>query len=322
MDHIRISNDATYFPVSLTDVMLAAPLVSRVVLGATLPGKVLQLAALGVYAASALQDWADRRGVRRIDFLREFGADVHHLRPMSVAQREEEVGVLARRLNREYVALAIPREQIAETVDRHLTAYIAGITDQTVETSREVRNFGLVQVLFPFALGACDYLSGDVAIFRDTGVFEPHVIAHEFSHRKGYYKELEAQALAYLALTASGDPVLVQSALCERLHRQIRVLSDDDEERFETIAKESGLREQLREELLKLRPRPGRLVRPISNAMRALYEERMKLTGQNGISDYDRGFTDFLYTFETSPHALQTMHAAGRAAGSAASPAG
>ena len=33
MDHIRISNDATYFPVSLTDVMLAAPLVSRVILG-------------------------------------------------------------------------------------------------------------------------------------------------------------------------------------------------------------------------------------------------------------------------------------------------
>ena len=101
MDRIRISNDATYFPVSLTDVMLAAPLVSRVLLGATLPGKVIQVAALGAYAVSAMQDWADRRGVRRIDFLREFGADVHHLRPMEPAEREREVKTLATRLNRE-----------------------------------------------------------------------------------------------------------------------------------------------------------------------------------------------------------------------------
>ena len=81
-----------------------------------------------------------------------------------------------------------------------------------------VRDFALARLVFPFALGACDLLSGDVAIFRDVGVLEPHVIAHEFSHRKGYWRELEAQALAYLALTASGEAVLIQSALCERLH--------------------------------------------------------------------------------------------------------
>jgi Protein of unknown function (DUF3810) len=315
MDRIRISNDATYFPVALTDVMLAAPLVSRVILGATLPGKVLQLAALGVYAASALQDWADRRGMRRIDFLQEFGADVHHLEPMPPAEREAEVHVLARRLNREYVAITIPREELPAVVDQHLTGYVARITGQEVETSTEIRTFGLVQVLFPFALGACDFLSGDVAIFRDTGVFEPHVIAHEFCHRKGYYKELEAQALAYLALAGSGDPVLVQSALCERLHRQLRVLSEDDEERFDAIAAESGLREELREQLLRLRPQPSRIARPIANAMRTLYDERMKLTGQNGLSDYDRGFTDFLHLFETGTGARQVIPDAARAAG-------
>src|SRR5690606_10583805 len=128
-----------------------------------------------------------------------------------------------------------PRAELATVVDEHLTSYVAGITGQRVETSAEVRSFGLVQGIFPFALGACDFLSGDIAIFRDTGVFEPHVIAHEFCHRKGYYKELEAQALAYLALVSSGDPLLVQSALCERLHRQIRVLSNEDEGRFQEI---------------------------------------------------------------------------------------
>src|SRR5690606_25444372 len=277
---------------------LAAPLLSRVLLGATLPGKVVQVAALGTYAVSALQDWADRRGIRRVDFLREFGADVRHLQPMEEAQREEEVRVLAARLNRDYVAASVPRAELAARVDEHLTRYIAGITGQRVETSREVRSFGLVQLVFPFALGACDFLSGDIAIFRDTGVFESHVIAHEFCHRKGYYKELYAQALSYLALASSGDPVLVQSAPCGALHRQIRVLAEEDETRFAEVAEGSGLRRELLDELLKLRPRPGVLARPVSAAMRALYDERMKLTGQNGLSDYDRGFTDFLHSFE------------------------
>lgn len=318
MERIRISNDATYLPVSLTDVMLAAPLVSRVLLGATLPGKVIQLAALGTYAVSAMQDWADRRGIRRVDFLREYGADVQHLQPMDDADRQQEIRTLAARLNREYVALSLPRAELAQVIDEHLTGYIAGVTGQRVETSTEVRSFGLVQLIFPFALGACDFLSGDIAIFRDTGVFEPHVIAHEFCHRKGYYKELEAQALAYLALVSSGDPVLVQSALCERLHRQVRVLAKEDEELFDQIVEGSGLRQELRDQMLELRPRPGVLSRPISAAMRALYEERMKLTGQNGLSDYDRGFTDFLHTFETSSTARQPVPAEGRPAGFAA----
>lgn len=307
MDRIRIQNDATYFPVSLTDVMLAAPLLSRVLLRATLPGKVLQVAALGAYTVSALQDWADRRGIRRIDFLREFGADVHHLAPMAEEDRAAEVRTLAARLNRDYVALTISRGELAEVVDGHLTSFIAGVTDQRVETSTEVRSFGLAQVLFPFALGACDFLSGDVSIFRDTGVLEPHVIAHEFCHRKGYYRELEAQALAYLALASSGDPVLVQSALLERLHRHIRVLSAEDEEQFQSRLKESGLREELSVQLLALRPRAGVLSRPVSAAMRRLYEERMKLTGQNGLSDYDRGFTEFLHAFEHSSTARQPV---------------
>src|SRR5260370_5043767 len=34
--------------------------------------------------------------------------------------------------------------------------------------------------------------------------------------------------------------------------------------------------------------------------MRSLVDMRMRVTGQNGVSDYDLGFTNFLYTFETS----------------------
>jgi hypothetical protein len=45
--------------------------------------------------------------------------------------------------------------------------------------------------------------------------------------------------------------------------------------------------------------------------MRRLYDERMRLTGQNGLSDYDVGFTNFLYTFELSSTARQDPPPAG-----------
>ncbi|HSG48994.1 MAG TPA: hypothetical protein VLA43_14330, partial [Longimicrobiales bacterium] len=56
-DDLRIPNDATYAPVSLLDVMAVAPLASRILLGATVPGRVIQLAAMGLYARSVVKDW-------------------------------------------------------------------------------------------------------------------------------------------------------------------------------------------------------------------------------------------------------------------------
>jgi len=40
-------------------------------------------------------------------------------------------------------------------------------------------------------------------------------------------------------------------------------------------------------------------------------DERIRLTGQNGLSDYDVGFTNFLYTFELSATTRQGPPAAG-----------
>jgi hypothetical protein len=312
-DEIRISNAATYWPVAPSDVVLAVPVAARLLLGATPVGRAVQLAAFGAYLGCALQDWYARLGVRKIDFLPEFGADVHHLTAMPREIREDEVRLLTERLNDEFTAERLERRELAVEVDRHLTHYIAGITGQRVQTSAEVRAFSVFGLLFPFALGACDFLTGDVMIFRDVGVFEPHVIAHEFSHRKGYWKELEAQALAYLALAASAEPVLVQSALCERLHRDLRALVGDDRSAFRDRVTYSRLRPELRTQFLELErgSSADRIDRQIEVVMRRLYDERMRLTGQNGLSDYDVGFTNFLYTFELSSTARQVPPAAG-----------
>jgi hypothetical protein len=308
---IRVSNRATRWPVSPIDVVVAGPLVARLLFGATPIGRVVQAVSLGLYLASAARDWRDRRGIRKIDFPREFGASLRRLPPMPREAREREAVSLVGRLNDEFTARRIPRRELAALVDRHLTDYIAGITGQRVHTSAEVRGFALVGLVFPFALGACDMLTGDVAIFRDTGFLEPHVIAHEFGHRKAYWKELEAQTLAYLSLTASGEPVLIQAALLERLHRTLLVLSDHDPAAFRRLVTATPLRRELRDSLLSLSAPTGGVARRVEQGLRGVYDRRMRLTGQNGVSDYSLGFTNLLFTFETSPTARQRPPAAG-----------
>jgi hypothetical protein len=310
-DEVRIPNAATYWPVAPSDVVLGAPLAARLLFGISPLGRLVHGVAVGAYLGSALQDWVARRDIRKIDFRREFGADLHHLDVMSRELREEEVPLLVQQLNDEYTAKRLPRRELAVEVDRHLTRYIASVTGQRVETSAEVRNFSVATLIFPFALGACDMLSGDVAVFRDLDVFEPHVIAHEFSHRKGYWRELEAQALAYLSLTSSGEPLLKQSALCERLHRQLRVLVSHDAPAYKKRINQSDLRIELRTQFLALDRGSDSGPGEIETLMRNLYDARLRLTGQNGLADYDVGFTNFLYTFERSSEARQPFPTAG-----------
>lgn len=305
MERIRIPNDATYSPVALTDLLIAAPLASRLLLGATLPGRILQAAALGAYAGSSLKDWVARQDARRVDFMDAFGGDVFDLEAMPETARLSEMSDLAGRLDDGYTDERPSRRELAEMADHHLTSYLAGITGQRVETSTEVRSWSLALLVFPFAYGTCDIISGDVAIFKDTGIFEPHVIAHEFCHRKGYWKELHAQALSYLALRGSGEPVLVQAARAERLHRHLRVLAGEDHDRFVTLVEDLPLRGELSEAFLALRPPPGRYESAVGSVVRRLYDQRMKLTGQNGLSDYDEGFTNLLWTFGRSGRARQ-----------------
>ena len=297
METIRIPNSATYSPIALTDLIFAAPVASRLLLGATLPGRLLQAAAFGAYAGSVVGDWASRKGVRKIDFLATYGADVKHLDAMTDEERLKDAMRFADELIDIYKPVERSREVLAVDVNERLTSYIAGVTGQRVETSSSVREMTLASLLMPYAVGSCDILSGDIAVFQSTGVFEPHILAHEFCHRKGYLKELEAQALAYLALSTSQDQRLRQAALAERVYRNFRALDGGDAEVYGQLLEESALSGQLLEDFQRLRPGSDR-GGWFGKTMREVYDSRMKLTGQNGLSDYDRGFTDFLFTYE------------------------
>ncbi|WP_420635168.1 DUF3810 family protein [Candidatus Palauibacter sp.] len=301
MDRLRIPNIATYLPVAPSDLLLAAPIAARILFGASPAGRVIQAAALGVYAGSAAIDWAIRADARRVDFEDTFGFDPLAPPPASEEERREDVERLVRKLNQICVPMETPRKELAEQVDLHLTDFLAELTGQRLETSAQIRDFMLAQIVFPFALGAADPLTGDVAIFKSTGVFEPHVIAHEFCHRKGYLKEVEAQILGYLSLVDSGEAVLEQSAHCERLDRQLWVLADRDAGTYNALLAESGLREELRSAFTLRHPAEDTLSGVVGPLMKNAYNARMKLTGQNGLSDYDEGFTNFLLAIEREP---------------------
>jgi len=309
MERIVIPGRATYSPVALTDLFVGAPVASRVLLGAVLPGQLVATVAIGYYAGSAARDWSARRAVRPIDFAEEFDADVDRLDEMPELARHAELRLLGHALNEGFTTERPDRDDLAERVDRALVKFIASVTGQEILTSLQIRSYNLARVIMPFASGTCDMVSGDVAIFDDVGLFLPHVIAHEFAHRKGYFKELHAQALAYMAMRVSGDPVLIQSARIERLHRNLAVLCRDAPERFDELLNAAALRPELWEEMTRVRPEK-RKGGPISTGMKAMYDRRMRLSGQNGISDYDEGFTRFLWTFSRSETARQPKAAA------------
>ncbi len=249
-----------------------------------------------LWLASSTPYFATTMSLKNLDFQKHFGADVKTLKNQSQGERFGEIETLVEKLNDEYVPQNYEKKELARLVNRELENYLESITGEVVRTSSRIRKFGFFKVLFPFALGACSPIDGEIYIFKDTGVFEPHLITHELAHRHGYMKELHAQALAYLALMNSKNPVFMQSANCERLNRQIMVVNNHDRKQARFFTENSDLRAELRRDFLKLMKKRGIYESVVSLAMLPIYSLRMKLTGQNGLQDYSEGFTNFLYT--------------------------
>ena len=89
------------------------------------------------------------------------------------------------------------------------------------------------------------------------------------------------------------------------VHRQLKALAGEDHAAYHARVDGLGLREELAEEMHSLRPAAGAYEGAVAAVMKRMYDERLKLTGQNGLSDYDVGFTNFLWTFTRSTRARQ-----------------
>ncbi len=117
-DSVKIPNQATYSPLPLADVFMLAPLASRLLFRASVPGRIVQALALGAYAGSALSDWLARKEARPIDFEEAFGQDPSDLEAMSEEARRDEV------------ALAVPRSAVhivSGATSRHKRLTVDGI---------------------------------------------------------------------------------------------------------------------------------------------------------------------------------------------------
>lgn len=302
VETIRIPNRATRFPVALSDVFLAAPFASKLLLRSAVPGVLVGAAAAGAYVGSAARDWLMRRGVRPLSFEACFGVDVLAPPPMSPEQRVQDVVRVSSKLTelhrREWPYRSTRRER-ARLADEALTTLIARYTGQRIVTSTSLRSFMLSTLFLPFAVAACDRFSGEVGVFRALGIFEPHVIAHEFAHRKGYVREVDCQLLSYMALVSSSWREGRFSALAERLFRNLAVLSECSPGACGRLVKELGLPSVLESQFLARCGSRG-VTHRVARTMELLYEARMRLTGQNGLSDYDEGFTNALHGIEIS----------------------
>jgi GNAT superfamily N-acetyltransferase len=244
--------------------------------------------------------------VRFVDFRACFGADVDHLVEQPADARRWEIELLGHELHAHYTPARSPLEPLMERVNAALTRFVATLTGQEVVVSSQVRRHGIAKLLMPEALGSCDPISGDIAVFDDVGPLTPHVLAHELCHRHGYLKELHAQVLAYLAMRWSGDPELVQGARLERLHRQLKVHQRHSPVPLSPAAlcDLANLRGPLREAVGSWLLEPEEAAEA-GGLMRKLYDARMRLSGQNGLTDYDEGFLNFLHTFRHAPDASQ-----------------
>jgi hypothetical protein len=192
-------------------------------------------------------------------------------------------------------------------VNKALTDYMEERTGIRFETSDRIRGFGVLKILYPFALAGNFILGSEVYLFNSqSGVLNPFIIGHEFAHRKNRFKELDAQVWAYLSLLYSNDPILVQGAKAGRLRSQLlsvaSIVDKDknraqaEETKAEAITAYRGLRPELKTDF------DRSLIFPLYKRVLAgmvfpIYGLYLLLTKQRP-SDYNSGFTNFLHALE------------------------
>lgn len=320
IEEITIPNYCVKSPISLWDIGATGILVS---IGANIGIGLANLAQVNLYDAlaflqhirfygsgtfslmiiassiSSLIDVIRADGIKQLDLKSKFGCNKSNLPEMQLEARVKEMELLVEKLNDEFIKDTRTIDEMSGKINNLLTEQISKYTQQRVYTSDKVRTSTIMRVFAPRALGAYLFIGQEVYLLRNYGIFNPHIVAHELSHRKGYRKELDAQILAYITLNNSDDLYFRQSANAERLVRQINVCKNFPETEKDVERVYSLLRTEFKNAYDKLKK-----CGIIENLWgKALYPPRwayMKLTKQDK-TDYSRAFTNFLYAAKINP---------------------
>ncbi len=283
-------------PAPLLESVIAASIASQ-----ALKGMGMDLAAQGaggltaglmsLYVSAMAYDFIIKRRIQHIP-LQSFGKRNKDLPQMSLEERMKEATILSEKVNDEYVSPSSFKDMITNSHNA-VTTYNLLHTGQLIYTSPRVRRFGISSIVTPMASATTDPLGGEVYYLKKhKGLLTPGILAHEFFHKLGYLKELDAQVHMYRALKHFGDDELQQSAHCHRLIGHL-VEIKQRKEPWRNVFQQFSLRKEIRadfEEEAK-KSRYERIVAPIATPLVKL---GMLLRGSS-VDDYHRTWTNYLY---------------------------
>lgn len=138
--------------------------------------------------------------------------------------------------------------------------------------------WGVAGIYFPF--------SGEPGV--DNGLHAlkmPHTALHEFAHSHGYTGEGDCNLIAYLACLRSNEPIIIYSALIQRLKDEMLVLAGYDLNAYRQIKEE--LPDVLQKDLIQIRHHHSRFRKSFTNAGEWVNDHYLKTLGiKDGVDNY------------------------------------
>jgi hypothetical protein len=211
------------------------------------------------------------------------------------SQLRSDARRLINAINEEYCETDCSLDELNNQVGEAIERYLFKRTGENIGFSHKIKQGSKIIYDYLGIIGITNIIDRDITLFKVNKHFSPFVSAHEFCHRIGYFRELDANVIAYQALIESGNPVLRQSARLMRLDYTLDLLMKDSEDTKSDIARKYGLREEFYQDLEFYDDNRTGLAKIGYKTFISAYGLMMKLTNQNGIAGYSLGFINYLH---------------------------
>ncbi|MCM2325162.1 MAG: DUF3810 family protein [Candidatus Woesearchaeota archaeon] len=210
-------------------------------------------------------------------------------------QLRSDVKKLIRAINEEYSETDLSLDELNDQVGDAIERYLFKRTGEKIGFSHKIKQGNQIFYDYLGIIGLTNIIDRDITLFKVNKHFSPFVSAHEFCHRIGYFRELDANAIAYQALIESGNPVLRQSARLMRLDYTLDLLLHDSKDSKIDTARRFGLKKELCPDMEFYDDNRTGLAKLGYKSFISAYGLMMKLTKQNGIGGYSLGFINYLH---------------------------
>lgn len=226
--------------------------------------------------------------------------------------RKKKIDELCLMIKDDHTEKSYGIKEEAEIAGKTLDKLVYKIEGVKIKTSNVVKKSYLAKYMMPHALGGCNLISKDIDIFQQMPYISPSIVAHELCHRKGYFKENDAEVLAHLAGFMTDDPVFIQSSRISRLRREWQSLKLQKEE-FNDYLSSLKLPVKMKSKLIKQEIQKNNgdgnpLAKSFANIQLTMYKILMRILGQKeGLERYTRIFTEDLHALEKKYKSIEDL---------------